>query len=220
MGSEMCIRDSPTRSLRTSPPLASHASRATGLTVFFIWHGETVRPCNRGRLGIVIILSPVARLAWEARGELVRKDREGRVMMVDFALEGQRMLRLGSAYSPTTGASSDERLAFYDEMTRCSAGGGPRVILAIGLDGNASIGVGKWGDKRTPGRRPGRPVGPQGLRHQNGAGRELLAHVSVQSLCLTASFSRIDTARHGFTHVISSRIVWTTGSYGSPTMAE
>ena len=33
----------------------------------FIWHGETVRPCNCGRLGIVIILSPVARLAWEAR---------------------------------------------------------------------------------------------------------------------------------------------------------
>ena len=27
------------------------------------WHGETVRPCNRGRLGVVIILSPVARLA-------------------------------------------------------------------------------------------------------------------------------------------------------------
>ena len=53
-----------------------------------IWHGETVRPCNRGRLGVVIILSPVARLAWEARGELVRKYREGRVMTVDLALEG------------------------------------------------------------------------------------------------------------------------------------
>ena len=33
------------------------------------WYGEAVRPCNRGRLGIVIILSPVARLAWEASGE-------------------------------------------------------------------------------------------------------------------------------------------------------
>ena len=31
-----------------------------------IWHGEAVRPCKRGRLGVVIILSPVARLAWEA----------------------------------------------------------------------------------------------------------------------------------------------------------
>ena len=67
-----------------------------------IWHGETVRPCNRGRLEIVIILSPVARLAWEARGELVRKDREGRVMAVDLALEGQRTLRLGAADFPTT----------------------------------------------------------------------------------------------------------------------
>ena len=63
-------------------------------------------------LGVVIILSPVARLAWEARGELVRKDREGRVMTVDLALEGQRTLRLGSAYFPTTGASSDDRQAF------------------------------------------------------------------------------------------------------------
>ena len=60
-----------------------------------IWHGETVRPCNRGRLGIVIILSPVARLAWEARGELMRKDRVWRVMTVDLALEGQWALRLG-----------------------------------------------------------------------------------------------------------------------------
>ena len=59
------------------------------------WHGETVRPCNRGRLGIVTILGLVARLAWEARGELVRKDREGRVMTVDLALEGQWALWLG-----------------------------------------------------------------------------------------------------------------------------
>ena len=90
----------------------------TGVCADFliIWRGETVRPCNRGRLGIVIILSPVARLAWEARGELVRKNRVGRVMTLDLALEGQRTLRLGSAYFPTTGTSSDERRAFYDEM--------------------------------------------------------------------------------------------------------
>ena len=69
-----------------------------------IWHGETVRSCTRGRLGVVIILSPVARLAWEAGGELVRRDREGRVMTVDLALEGKRALRLDSAYSPNTGA--------------------------------------------------------------------------------------------------------------------
>ena len=94
---------------------------------FLIMHGETVRPCNRGQLGIVIILSPVARFAWEARGELVRKDRVGRVMTVDLALEGQRTLWLGSAYFPTTGASSDERQAFYDEMTRSSVGGEPRA---------------------------------------------------------------------------------------------
>ena len=33
-------------------------------------------------------------------------------MTVDLALEGQWALRLGSAYSPTTGASTDERQAF------------------------------------------------------------------------------------------------------------
>ena len=99
-------------------------------------------------------------------------------MTVSLALEGQRMLRLGSAYSLTTGASSNERQAFFDEMARCSADGGPRVILVTGMDGNASIGVGKWGDRRIPDRRPGRPVGPRGLRHQNDAGRELLAHAS------------------------------------------
>ena len=39
-------------------------------------------------------------------------------MTVDLALEGQWVLRLGSAYSPATGASSDERQASYDEMAR------------------------------------------------------------------------------------------------------
>jgi len=60
----------------------------------------------------------------------VRKDREGRAMTVDLALEGQRTLRLGSAYFPTTGATSDERQAFYDEMTRYSADGEPRANTA------------------------------------------------------------------------------------------
>ena len=70
----------------------------------------------------------------EARGELVRKDREGRVMTVNLALEGQRTLQLDSAYSSTTVTSSDERQACYDEMTRCAAGGEPRANTAdIGL---------------------------------------------------------------------------------------
>ena len=51
-------------------------------------------------------------------------------MTVDLALEGQRTLRLGSAYFPTTGASSDDRQAIYDEMTRCSAGSEPRANTA------------------------------------------------------------------------------------------
>ena len=51
-------------------------------------------------------------------------------MTVDLALEGQWMLWLGSAYSPATGASSDERQAFYDEMAWYSAGGEPRANTA------------------------------------------------------------------------------------------
>ena len=61
-------------------------------------------------------------------------DREGRVMTVDLALEGQRTLRLGSVYSPTTGASSKERQAFYDEITRFSAGGEPRARISLTLN--------------------------------------------------------------------------------------
>ena len=53
----------------------------------------------------------------------MRKDRVGRVMKVDLALEGQRTLRFCSAYFPTTVASSDERL--YNEMARYSADGEP-----------------------------------------------------------------------------------------------
>ena len=53
-----------------------------------------------------------------------------RKVTVDLALEGQRTLRLGSAYLPTTGASSDERQAFYDEMTRVLAGDEPHANTA------------------------------------------------------------------------------------------
>ena len=49
------------------------------------------------------------------------------MITVDLALDGQWTLRLGSAYSPATGASSDEQQAFYDEMTRYLAGGEPRA---------------------------------------------------------------------------------------------
>ena len=51
-------------------------------------------------------------------------------MTVDLALEGQWTLRLGLAYSQATGASSDERQAFYDEMARYSADGEPRANTA------------------------------------------------------------------------------------------
>ena len=60
----------------------------------------------------------------------MRKDRVGHVMTVDLALEDQRTQRLSSAYFSTTGASSDERQASYDEMARCSAGGEPRANTA------------------------------------------------------------------------------------------
>ena len=51
-------------------------------------------------------------------------------MTVDLALEGQWTLRLGLAYFPATGASSDERQAYCDEMTRYSVGGEPRANTA------------------------------------------------------------------------------------------
>ena len=51
-------------------------------------------------------------------------------MTVDLALEGQWTLRLGSAYFPATGASSNEQQAFYDEIARYLAGGEPRANTA------------------------------------------------------------------------------------------
>ena len=43
-------------------------------------------------------------------------------MTVDLVREGQRTLQLGSAYFPTTGASSDERQTFHDEIARFRVG--------------------------------------------------------------------------------------------------
>jgi len=135
-----------------------------------IHHGETARLCNRGRNGVAIILSPEARVAWELGGSWVRHSSNGRVLTVRLSVEGGKFLTVCSAYAPTSGNNSAARQAFYDVSVQTRSEN-QSDILAVFIDGNASMGVGAL-----PGtweRGDPRALGPWGNRHVNAAGQEM-----------------------------------------------
>ena len=105
-----------------------------------IHHGETARFCNRGRNGVAIILSPEARAAWELGGSWVRHSSNGRVLTVRLSVEGGKFLTVCSAYAPTSGNNSAARQAFYDDVSVQTRSENQSDILAVFIDGNASMG--------------------------------------------------------------------------------
>jgi hypothetical protein len=107
-----------------------------------IHHGETAQSCNRGRSGVAIILSPEARAAWELGGSWVRHSSNGRALTVRISVEGGGTLTVYSAYAPTSGNTSAARQAFYDDVLVQTRSENQSDVLALFIDGNASMGVG------------------------------------------------------------------------------
>jgi len=92
------------------------------------------------------------------------------VLTVRLSVEGGKFLTAYSAYAPTSGNNSAARQAFYDDVSVQTRSENQSDILAVFIDGSASMGVGAL-----PGtweRGEPRALGPWGNRHVNAAGQE------------------------------------------------
>ena len=109
-------------------------------------------------------------MAWEAGGSKPIHSSNGRMLTILLPMEGGLTLKVGSGYAPCSGRSSDERQAFYDDVSTQTSAGNARDILVLFIDANASPGVGV----RACDRPPGSPwsLGPWGNRNVNAAGQE------------------------------------------------
>ena len=93
------------------------------------------------------------------------------MLTVRLSVEGGKFLTAYSAYAPTSGNNSAARQAFYDDVSVQTRSENQSDILAVFIDGSASMGVGAL-----PGtweRGDPRALGPWGNRHVNAAGQEM-----------------------------------------------
>ena len=109
---------------------------------------------------------------------------------VDIPLQNGHTFEVAAAYCPTSDASSLDRLACYDSIRSCTRHTGSNDILMIGIDGNASVGVGEAYFERTSNSLGGRSLGPWGIAHTNAAGHELRSFLLSQNLSSAATFFR------------------------------
>lgn len=150
-----------------------------------IHHGESTKTCKRGRCGVAIILRKEARASFEHGGFKFRHSSNGRLLVADLALDGGKVFKVGAAYSPCSGQSSEERQAFYDDVAVHTRGASS---VAVFIDANASAGVGVNSKDRPQVERCA--FGPFGERHINSAGQEFREFLESENLSSAASFFR------------------------------
>jgi len=82
-------------------------------------HGPDEKLCRRGSLGVMIILSPLAKAAYE-RGGCKKKVYGLRIVSVLLVMEDEKgktiKLRLVSAYAPTSSATDDKHDMFRGHL--------------------------------------------------------------------------------------------------------
>ena len=64
------------------------------------------------------------------------------MLTVRLSVEGGKFLTVCSAYAPTIGNNSAARQAYYDDVSVQTRSENQSDILALFIDGNASMGVG------------------------------------------------------------------------------
>ena len=148
--------------------------------------------CNRGRLGVAVVLSPEAAEAWRDSGGFVVRASARAIGVRLTALddEGRAVgLFIVSAYAPVGQAPEAEWMEFFDAVDTVLREKRQSDVLVMGMDGNSSIGV------RSPGAAldalgpQGLDVcGPHGVAHVNNAGRRLRSFLATRSLASVGTF--------------------------------
>ena len=154
-----------------------------------IHNGLASKVCRRGSLGVAIVLSPLAKRAWEQGGSKVHFFGD-RIIAARLQLEGMvgkpLIIVLVSAYAPHSGSTLEEKEAFAGNLQACINICGPDEILIMGIDANASIGTRSAHDKQGVGRD--RVRGTHGIKDENEAGKKLHMLLGVHELCAASTF--------------------------------
>lgn len=164
-------------------------------------HGLQEKDCRRGRLGVMIVLSPLAKAAYE-RGGCRKKTYGLRIVSVRLVLEDAKdkiiKIKLVSAYAPTSNATDVEKQTFKDHLRRAVMDTNKDEILVIGADINASCGTNKANDKYFMDKDTiQRPVGAHGIAWVNKEGEQMLTFCGLNNLCMPKSFFQKKFATRG-----------------------
>ena len=161
-------------------------------------HGPDEKLCRRGSLGVMIILSPLAKAAYE-RGGCKKKVYGLRIVSVLLVMEDEKgkmiKLRLVSAYAPTSSATDDKHDMFRGHLRQVVQDAQQQdEILIVGADINASCGRhGMMMDDENVQS----PVGRHGINWVNKAGEQMLTFCGLNNLCLPKSFFQKNYATRG-----------------------
>jgi len=149
----------------------------------FINHGHPERRCNRGSGGVGFVLSPNARLAWEAAGSKVMYYGE-RIVAIKLKIpdaSGREVdVMMASAYAPIGASPVEERETFLAELAECENACGANEVWAASIDANASLGT-RRDDKC-------KVLGPAGNTWVNKAGRLMYQTLAENRLVSCGTF--------------------------------
>ena len=125
---------------------AAQGGGGEGGGILYLHPGLEEKDCNRGRLGVAIILGKEARKGFEKAGsqKLTYGDR---IMAIRIEVEdGKRApvrLFLVAAYAPTSNALPSIREEYYSNLDICINSCKRGEVLILGADVNASMGGGE-----------------------------------------------------------------------------
>ena len=146
---------------------------------------------KRGSQGVAIALSPDAIAAWRAAGSELHNDIGARVIAIRLLVKDHKdndvFVFLVSAYAPVSTATDVVWDDYYDKLQTCIGRRRTEDILLIGTDSNSSIGRTIY---TADNENISRPVGSNGLNHQNQSGRRFRTFLSLNNLRAATTFFR------------------------------
>lgn len=110
-----------------------------------IRHGEPKRK-GRARGGVAILLSPNAAQVWDQQPRPFGIDH--RLLAIRLVPDGALPVTVGCGYAPTSSHPAAERDRFHDDIQQLESSTPASDLLLIGMDANASVGVGPTGGVR------------------------------------------------------------------------
>ena len=147
-------------------------------------HGLAAKTCNRGQLGVAIVLDTDAQHAFEQAGSW-KKAYGNRILAAHLRTKDakDKPLRLFVVvgYAPTFQHTQEEREEFRQSFDDCMAEIGKDEIPVMGLDANAQLGTAASGTagRLGEGGRKGGVLGPWGLKKEDELWSRFSGHLLI-----------------------------------------